>query len=79
MPEQGERPDRPLSFVWSDSPGFNAFRGEAWMSGQCRSYGKKQPAPLTSIARARGRHFEFTKALLFPLGRGVYCLSRDGQ
>ncbi len=29
--------DRPLSTIWSDSPGFNAFRGEAWMPEPCRS------------------------------------------
>ena len=29
--------DRPLGEIWRDSPGFNAFRGEAWMSEPCRS------------------------------------------
>ncbi len=26
-----------LSEIWHDSPGFNAFRGEAWMPAPCRS------------------------------------------
>jgi PqqA peptide cyclase len=29
--------DRPLAEIWSDSPGLNAFRGEAWMPEPCRS------------------------------------------
>ncbi len=29
--------DRPLGAIWSDSPGFNAFRGEDWMAEPCRS------------------------------------------
>src|SRR5437773_1634636 len=29
--------DRPLREIWLDSPGFNAFRGESWMSEPCRS------------------------------------------
>jgi pyrroloquinoline quinone biosynthesis protein E len=29
--------DRPLGDIWHDSPGFNAFRGEAWMPEPCRS------------------------------------------
>jgi PqqA peptide cyclase len=29
--------DRSLSDIWRDSPGFNAFRGEAWMPDPCRS------------------------------------------
>jgi PqqA peptide cyclase len=28
---------RPLADIWRDSPGFNAFRGEAWMPEPCRS------------------------------------------
>jgi pyrroloquinoline quinone biosynthesis protein E len=28
---------RPLAEIWSDSPGFNAFRGEDWMQEPCRS------------------------------------------
>ncbi|MGC4089888.1 MAG: pyrroloquinoline quinone biosynthesis protein PqqE [Polyangiaceae bacterium] len=28
---------RPLAEIWRDSPGFNAFRGEAWMPEPCRS------------------------------------------
>jgi len=29
--------DRPLAGIWSDSAGFNAFRGEDWMQEPCRS------------------------------------------
>ncbi len=29
--------DRPLAAIWSDSPGFRAFRGEDWMQEPCRS------------------------------------------
>jgi len=29
--------DRPLAEIWHDSPGFNAFRGQAWMPEPCRS------------------------------------------
>jgi PqqA peptide cyclase len=29
--------DRPLGEIWRDSPGFRAFRGEAWMPEPCRS------------------------------------------
>jgi pyrroloquinoline quinone biosynthesis protein E len=29
--------DRALSAIWADSPGFNAFRGEAWMPEPCRT------------------------------------------
>jgi PqqA peptide cyclase len=29
--------DRSLSAIWNDSPGFRAFRGEAWMPEPCRS------------------------------------------
>jgi PqqA peptide cyclase len=29
--------DRSLGEIWRDSPGFNAFRGEAWMPEPCRS------------------------------------------
>jgi pyrroloquinoline quinone biosynthesis protein E len=29
--------DRPLGDIWRDSPGINAFRGEAWMPEPCRS------------------------------------------
>src|SRR5437879_2430442 len=29
--------DRPLEAIWRDSPGFNAFRGEAWMPEPCKS------------------------------------------
>jgi pyrroloquinoline quinone biosynthesis protein E len=28
---------RPLAEIWSDSPGFTAFRGEGWMQEPCRS------------------------------------------
>ncbi|MEW2352480.1 pyrroloquinoline quinone biosynthesis protein PqqE [Spirillospora sp. NPDC029432] len=27
--------DRPLSWIWEDSPAFNAYRGTAWMTGPC--------------------------------------------
>jgi pyrroloquinoline quinone biosynthesis protein E len=29
--------DRPLSWIWNESPSMNAFRGEAWMPEPCRS------------------------------------------
>jgi pyrroloquinoline quinone biosynthesis protein E len=29
--------DQPLGDIWRSSPGFNAFRGEAWMAEPCRS------------------------------------------
>jgi pyrroloquinoline quinone biosynthesis protein E len=29
--------DRPLAEIWSQSPGLDAFRGEAWMPEPCRS------------------------------------------
>jgi PqqA peptide cyclase len=29
--------EHPLAEIWSDSPGLNAFRGEAWMPEPCRS------------------------------------------
>ena len=29
-------PERPLAECWSDAPGMNAFRGEAWMPLPCR-------------------------------------------
>jgi len=33
--------ERNLAAIWSDSPGFNAFRGEAWMPEPCRSCDKR--------------------------------------
>jgi pyrroloquinoline quinone biosynthesis protein E len=33
--------DRALAAIWSDSPGFNAFRGEAWMPEPCRSCNRR--------------------------------------
>lgn len=33
--------ERSLAAIWSDSPGFNAFRGEAWMPEPCRSCDKR--------------------------------------
>ncbi|HSE01326.1 MAG TPA: pyrroloquinoline quinone biosynthesis protein PqqE [Burkholderiales bacterium] len=33
--------DRALAAIWSDSPGFTAFRGEAWMSEPCRSCSRR--------------------------------------
>jgi PqqA peptide cyclase len=29
--------ERPLRWIWAESPGFRAFRGEAWMPEPCRS------------------------------------------
>ena len=29
--------EQPLATIWNDSPAFNAYRGEAWMSEPCRS------------------------------------------
>ena len=29
--------DRPLAEIWTQSAGFNAFRGEGWMPEPCRS------------------------------------------
>ena len=29
--------DRPLAAIWSDGPGFRAFRGEDWMPAPCRT------------------------------------------
>ena len=29
--------ERPLSWIWNDSPSFNAFRGHHWMKEPCRS------------------------------------------
>jgi pyrroloquinoline quinone biosynthesis protein E len=34
--------DRPLAAIWRESPGFNAFRGEAWMPEPCRSCDRRQ-------------------------------------
>lgn len=53
--------DRALAAIWSDSPGFNAFRGEAWMPEPCRSCNRRtidfggcrcQAYHLTGDARA---------------------------
>jgi pyrroloquinoline quinone biosynthesis protein E len=33
--------ERSLSAIWSESAGFNAFRGEAWMPEPCRSCDKR--------------------------------------
>jgi pyrroloquinoline quinone biosynthesis protein E len=35
--EQESVLERPLSWIWSDSPSFNAFRGLGWMKEPCRS------------------------------------------
>ncbi|HJZ86170.1 MAG TPA: pyrroloquinoline quinone biosynthesis protein PqqE [Polyangia bacterium] len=32
---------RPLGSIWRDSPGFNRFRGDAWMPEPCRSCPRK--------------------------------------
>ncbi|WP_174989521.1 pyrroloquinoline quinone biosynthesis protein PqqE [Burkholderia lata] len=34
--------DHRLSHIWHESPGFNRFRGDAWMSEPCRSCDEKQ-------------------------------------
>jgi len=33
--------DRALAAIWSESPGFTAFRGEAWMPEPCRSCNRR--------------------------------------
>jgi pyrroloquinoline quinone biosynthesis protein E len=33
--------ERGLAEIWTESPGFNAFRGEAWMPEPCRSCDKR--------------------------------------
>jgi pyrroloquinoline quinone biosynthesis protein E len=33
--------DRSLAEIWNDSPGFRAFRGEAWMQEPCRSCARR--------------------------------------
>jgi pyrroloquinoline quinone biosynthesis protein E len=33
--------DRALPEIWRDSPGLNAFRGDAWMLEPCRSCDRK--------------------------------------
>jgi pyrroloquinoline quinone biosynthesis protein E len=33
--------ERPLAAIWSESAGFNAFRGEGWMPEPCRSCDKR--------------------------------------
>ena len=33
--------DRPLEWIWTESPGFQAFRGDAWMTEPCRSCPRK--------------------------------------
>jgi pyrroloquinoline quinone biosynthesis protein E len=34
--------DRPLGQIWSDSPAFRTFRGEAWMPEPCRSCDERE-------------------------------------
>ena len=34
--------ERSLREIWRESPGFNAFRGEAWMPEPCRSCDRRQ-------------------------------------
>jgi len=29
--------DHDLSWIWNESPGFNAYRGDSWMKEPCRS------------------------------------------
>jgi len=33
--------DRPLEWIWTESPAFQAFRGDAWMAEPCRSCPRK--------------------------------------
>jgi pyrroloquinoline quinone biosynthesis protein E len=33
--------ERPLSEIWHDSPGFQAFRGEQWLPDPCRSCSRR--------------------------------------
>ena len=33
--------ERSLEWIWTESPSFNAFRGDAWMSEPCRSCDRK--------------------------------------
>jgi pyrroloquinoline quinone biosynthesis protein E len=33
--------DRPLQWIWEESPAFQAFRGDAWMQEPCRSCPRK--------------------------------------
>jgi pyrroloquinoline quinone biosynthesis protein E len=33
----GSLRERPLAWCWSEAPGMQAFRGEAWMREPCRS------------------------------------------
>jgi pyrroloquinoline quinone biosynthesis protein E len=33
--------DRDMKWIWYDSPGFNAFRGDAWMKEPCRTCPEK--------------------------------------
>lgn len=33
--------DRPLRWIWEESPAFQAFRGDAWMQDPCRSCPRK--------------------------------------
>jgi PqqA peptide cyclase len=33
--------ERPLAALWNDSPGFQAFRGEAWMQEPCKSCARR--------------------------------------
>ena len=34
--------DRPLAAIWTDGPGFRAFRGEAWMPEPCRTCDERE-------------------------------------
>ena len=51
-------PERPLAECWSDAPGMNAFRGEAWMPRAVprlpRAHARLRRLPLSGV-RAHGR------------------------
>ena len=34
--------DHDMRWIWQDSPGFNAYRGEGWMKEPCRSCPEKE-------------------------------------
>ncbi len=34
--------DHPLSWIWRDSPAFNAYRGQAWMQEPCRTCPRRE-------------------------------------
>lgn len=34
--------DRPLAWIWTESPAFNAYRGTDWMTGPCRDCPRRE-------------------------------------